>query len=305
MRSVKLRQLLVVLGLFAAGATGATGCGQETAPGGDEVGDRTPTATNRARQVSDAWAGSEAARLWRQGYFPLDESVQLPEGGFRDKADERAYVTQNFALRGSLPKSPPQKGEVRWRSGGSLTVPVTAVQTAYEKLARGSNSGPRLTVTGARLGEMTVFTSRGQATVPAWHFTLDGYDTPLKRVAVSPSKLPRPPIKAKSLQEASDALWPLAGLTTMSQDDRTVGLVAHHGSCDDGPSVDVLETEDNVVLSASIRNRSDGPCTDDLHMKKVTVKLDRPVGDRMLLDAFTGRPVPYAADPGSLSPTWS
>jgi hypothetical protein len=69
-------------------------------------------------------------------------------------------------------------------------------------------------------------------------------------------------------------------------------VLAKHGACDDGPAVDVLETEGSVVLSASIRGTSDGPCTSQSLAKKVTVKLRRPVGERILLDAFTGRPVP-------------
>lgn len=38
--------------------------------------------------------------------------------------------------------------------------------------------------------------------------------------------------------------------------------------------------------------------------QNVKVELRRPLGDRLLLDAFTGRPVPYG-DPGGPSPTWT
>lgn len=295
MRSVKL---LVVVGLVAAAAVG---CGKETAPGGG--GDEgTRADSKRARQVAAAWEGSEAARVWQQGYYPLGDAVQLPEGAFHNDADKRAYATQNFELRGSLPDAPQKKGKIRWRDGDSLAVPVTAARAAYEKLDRGGNPGPALTVTGARLGEMKLLTSRGTATVPAWHFTIKGYDTPLKRVAVTPSKLPRPPIGP--VRQQTDELMPLDGLDLVAEDGRTLTLRAGHGSCDDGPAVDVLETGGSVVFSASIRGVSDGPCTDDMHIEKVTVKLDRPVGDRMLLDAFTGRPVPYEPS-HSTSPTWS
>ncbi|MEV0220144.1 hypothetical protein [Streptomyces sp. NPDC050704] len=293
-RPVRPAGLVVALGLFVVGVTG---CGSETltgAGGGD-----------RAQQVADAWEGSDAARLWREGYFPMGEAVQLPDGAFRNEADKRAYTTQNFELRGSLPDEALKKGQVRWRDGDSLPVSVASAQAAYEKLARGGNSGPRLTVTGARLGDMAMFTSRGMAKVPAWHFTVKGYDTPLKRAAVAPSKLARSPIKALPRDKASAELSPLAGLVTVAKDGRTLTVRAEHGSCDDGPAVDVLEGEDNVVFSGWIRGVSDGPCTMDLRFKKVTVKLDRPLDDRMVLDAFTGRPVPYAAPPGSLSPTWT
>ncbi|MGW3942475.1 hypothetical protein [Streptomyces phaeochromogenes] len=299
MRTAQLRRSLVGLGLFVTAAVGVTACGDKY----DDAGTHDPARTaERARQVSDAWEGSEAARVWREGYFPLGDPVRLPEGAFHSDADKQAYQRQNFELRGSLPGAPPKKGEVRWR-GGSLAVPVVSARAAYEKVGGGSIPGPRLTVTGARLGEMTIHTSRGSATVPAWHFTIKGYDTPLKRVAVVASKLPKPPVKPAP--DLTEDLWELAGLDTVSRDGRTVVLRAHHGSCDDGPGVDVLESADNVVFSAWIRNPSDGPCTADMRMKKVTVKLDRPVGDRVLLDGFTGRPVPYEGSPGSRSSSWS
>ena len=289
MRSAQLRRLLVGLGLFVTAAVGVTACGDKYGDAGTHDPART---AERARQVSEAWEGSAAARVWREGYFPLGDPVRLPEGAFHSDADKQAYQRQNFEIRGSLPGAPPKKREVRWRDGGSLAVPVVSARAAYEKIGGGSgpNPGPRLTVTGVRLGEMAIDTGRGSATVPAWHFTVKGYDSPLKRVAVVASKLPKPPVKP--VPDLTEDLSELAGLNTVSRDGRTVVLRAHHGSCDDGPGVDVLESADNVVFSAWIRNPSDGPCTADMRMKKVTVKLDRPVGDRMLLDAFTGRPVP-------------
>ncbi|MEU5297435.1 hypothetical protein [Streptomyces umbrinus] len=303
MRTAHLRRLLVGLTLFATAAAGVTSCGDKYGDAGTHDPAR---AAERARQVSDAWEGSAAARVWREGYFPLGDPVQLPEGAFHSDADKQAYQSQNLEIRGSLPGAPPKKGEVRWRGGGSLAVPVVSARAAYEQIGGGSGAagpGPRLTVTGARLGEMAIRTSQGSATVPAWHFTIKGYDTPLKRVAVVASKLPKPPVKP--LPDLTDDLWELAGLDTVSRDGRTVVLRAHHGSCDDGPGVDVLESGDNVVFSAWIRNPSDGLCTKELRARKVTVKLDRPVGDRMLLDAFTGRPVPYEGAPWSRSSSWS
>ncbi|MGW5233312.1 hypothetical protein ACWEQU_13685 [Streptomyces nodosus] len=56
--------------------------------------------------------------------------------------------------------------------------------------------------------------------------------------------------------------------------------------------MDVLETSESVVLSASVVGTKEGPCTADLLLEMVTVKLNRPLGDRVLLDAVTGRPVP-------------
>ncbi|MEV6192004.1 hypothetical protein AB0M19_06340 [Streptomyces sp. NPDC051920] len=282
MRSVKL---LVTLALVAAAVVG---CGGQKAPADNRV--RGVDTAERARRVAEAWEGSEAARVWSRGYYPLGDAVQLPDGAFHNDADKRAYATQNFTLQALLPDTAKKQAKVRWRDGDSLTLPLASARETYDKVARGGNPGPALTVTAARLGEMTVPTSRGTATVPAWLFTVKGYDTPLKRVAVTPSELPRSPIGA--IAERTDELMPLVGLDTVARDGRTLTVRAEHGGCDDGPAVDVFEAEGSVVFSASIRGTADGPCTSESRVEKLTVKLRRPVADRILLDAFTGRPVP-------------
>jgi len=108
MRTTKLLPLLVVLGLF----TGTAACGDERAGGGGGGGSaHDPERTaERARQVSEAWEGSKAARIWREGYFPLGDAVQLPEDAFHDEADKHAYTAQNFELRDPLPGYPPKTG---------------------------------------------------------------------------------------------------------------------------------------------------------------------------------------------------
>jgi hypothetical protein len=276
----------------------AAGCGS------GRSGDADPprASQERARRVAEAWDGSDAAEVWRRGFYPMADVVQLPENAFRSGEDKEAYLMQNFDLRGQLPAPDGEKGRVQWDDGSALTLPLMDARQAYGTLDRNGSDGPRLVVTGARLGSMDLATSRGPATVPAWLFTLRGYDTPLKRVALSPSKAPKPPIGPAAEVPGND-LWPLEQLVAAAEDGRAVTVLAGHGSCDDGPAVDVLETDGSVVLSASIRNPSEGNCTADLKLTKVTVKLAKPVGDRVLLDAFTGRPVPFGNEQG-LRPSW-
>ncbi|MFD8424332.1 hypothetical protein [Streptomyces sp. NPDC059668] len=284
--------LLLALALLTAGCGGEEG-GHHGAQERRE---------DRARRVAEAWDGSAAARTWRAGYHPMGEAVQPPAGGFHAGADTRAFTTQNFVLRGTLPTAGPAEGEVRWGSGDPLVLPLTTAREAYASVARGGDDGPHLTVTGARPGAMTLATSRGPATVPAWLFTLEGYDTPLKRAAVTPSTLPRPPIGPQREVPTSE-LAPLAGLVEVAGDGRSVRVAAGHGSCDDGPAVHVLETGGSVVLSAFVTGEREGPCAGVLLRKEVTVRLAGRVGDRVLLDAFTGRPVPYGV-PNGASPSW-
>ncbi|MFF0200377.1 hypothetical protein [Streptomyces sp. NPDC005017] len=299
MRNSTVRLLCVVTALAAAAATG---CGEERRPHGTtRVGDgeRPGGTQERARRVAEAWDGSTAADVYRRGFYPMADVVETPENAFRNGADKEAYLTRNFGLRGELPASDRDEGEVAWADGRSLTLPMMDARETLAKLDRDSGGGPELVVTGARLGTMKLVTSRGPATVPAWLFTLDGYDTPLKRVALDPSEKPESPI-GPAADSPSNEQWPLQQFVRTSRDGRSVTVLAGHGSCDKGPAADVLETDGSVVLSGWIRDPSDGDCTADLRFTEVTVKLAEPVGDRVLLDAFTGRPVPYGDHAGGM-----
>jgi hypothetical protein len=235
--------------------------------------------------------------VWREGYHPLAEVVQPPVNGFLDEDDQRAYETGTFHLNGHLPVTSRRDGLVTWKGGGRLKLPLMDARKAYEILDRNGSDGPALTVTGAKPGEMTLTTNHGPTTVPAWLFTLDGYATPLRQAAVSPSKLPEPPVGPVRNVPGGE-LTALAGLVDVAGDGRSVSVLATHGGCDDGPAVDVLETRGSVVLSAYVVGTHDGPCDSALYAGKVNVRLAAPLGDRVLLDASTGRPVPLSPSPG-------
>ncbi|WP_330291322.1 hypothetical protein [Streptomyces sp. NBC_00576] len=299
----------LALVLTLATALFAAGCGSEKAGdiGTSKPRDQdtsSPTA-GRAQQVADAWDGSKSAEAWRKGYFPMGDAAPPPVGGFHSAADRTAHQLENYVLDGELPTTAPKEGEAKWAGGSSLTRPLLDARQAYTAMNRfNSAEEPHLTVTEAKLGGMTIATSRGPAAVPAWLFTLEGYDEPLGRVALRPSKLPRSPIGGIG-DEVPTELMQLPQLVEVSGDGRTVTVLAHHGSCDDGPRVKVLETDGSVVLSATVAYvESDLACTADMHSKKVTVELKQPLGDRVLLDAYTGRPLPYN-EPNWSSPSWS
>ncbi|WP_405785036.1 hypothetical protein OG512_45870 [Streptomyces sp. NBC_01378] len=155
--------LLAGAGLCVVGLVAGSGCGSQKAAVSD-----TDVRADRARQVAEAWDGSTAAAAWRAGFYPTGEEVQPPRGGLHDPADRQAYEGQNIVLRGKLPETGPKDGAVTWARGESLTRPLMGAHASYKTLAGTRVGGkPHLTVTGARLGEMSVATSRGPATVPA------------------------------------------------------------------------------------------------------------------------------------------
>ncbi|MEU6443758.1 hypothetical protein [Streptomyces sp. NPDC047046] len=183
-----------------------------------------------------------------------------------------------------------------WAGRAPVVRPLVGARASYARMALGGDGEgkPHLTVSGARLGTMTVATTRGPATVPAWLFALDGYDTPLRRAAVTPSPAPRSPI-APTRTLPGERVDRLAGV---GADGRTVTVVVAHGVCDDGPRVAVLETRGSVVLSASVaKGRRPGLCTKQARLTPVRVRLKQPLGGRVLLDALSGAPVPYKEPP--------
>ncbi|MER6082187.1 hypothetical protein [Streptomyces sp. NPDC001833] len=287
---VRAKRLVGLLVAPVLGGCLLAGCVAGSRAGDD--GQARSAQLQRARQVADAWRGSAAATAWSRGFYPMADAVQVPTSGWHSRADEQAYETGNFALRGDLPATTGQ-GKVEWANGGTLTRPLWGARKAYGSFARNDSAGPRLTVTGAGLGTTTIATSRGTATVPAWLFTLDGYDSPLKRVAVSASKVPGAPV-APAREGAAGGLRSIPRLTGTAPDGRSVTVRATHGACDDGPVVGALETDASVVLYASVTGARDGACTAQLIEQDVEVRLRRPLGDRVLLDAFTGRPVTSA-----------
>lgn len=64
------------------------------------------------------------------------------------------------------------------------------------------------------------------------------------------------------------------------------------GHCnDDGRVVVVDETGEQVALRLEVRGEPQGDC-----LACPSVTLDRPLGDRAVLDASTGEPVPFEPD---------
>ncbi|MFD7262244.1 hypothetical protein [Streptomyces sp. NPDC059874] len=286
-------------GLVTAVVLAAAGCG--TAPG--EGGGRTAPVDTRPRmeRVAAAWEGSAAFRQWREGFHPLDEQDWAPPGGFRSGEDKAAAVNGNFVLRAELPADPSPATPIRWPDGGELTLPLLSAWEAYGQInrAKGATAEPdqALPVTAVRFGETIVRTSRGPARVPAWLFIIEGYDTPLARIAIREQELPKPPIEPLGTFDEGTA--PLFGHSAASPDATSFEVTAGHGACDGGVAVDVLEGTDVVVLAGRILpGEETGPgvaCAAVMLEQTVPVTLTRPVGERVVIDSESGAPLQKGA----------
>ncbi|MFI1280645.1 hypothetical protein ACH4U5_07715 [Streptomyces sp. NPDC020858] len=282
-----------------AAAVLTAGCGAQQPEQGAprDVPHHAPPADSRPRmqQVAAAWEGSAALRQWREGFHPLDPQDWQPPGGFRSGQDKAAYAAGNFVLRTGLPDTPPAT-PVHWPDGSTLLLPLqTAAQTYGELdggLDRDPDREPALQITGVRFGETTVRTSRGPARVPAWLFAVEGYDTPLARIAVGPQELPKPPVEPlEGIDGGTASLFGHSG----APDATAFSVTAGHGSCDGGVAVDALEGAGTVVLAGRILPGAELPpgaaCDAAMRMQSVPVTLSRPVGGRIVVDAATGAPL--------------
>lgn len=311
---------VVMLGLLPAGlagCAGSTGAGSEPPPGPTRGSDADLRAAfeERAAAVAAAWQGSAATGAWRTGFVPLAELTVPPRNGFPDGEMKMAFVEGRYATRVALPEAVPAPGTVRFPDGSTLSAPLVGARDAYAALDKGAppctsgapaqpttgpgapGSGPDqptgtslpqtcavLTVTAVTLGETRLRTSRGEAAVPAWLFTIAGLGEPVARVAVSPSAVR--PAPTPSLPPPA-----VPGLVTAQDIESIDGARLVYrltvGACDYDIRPLVYETAEVVVVGGSVRTRP-GACPAIAMMAPVTVTLAEPVGARPVLDAGTG-----------------
>ncbi len=194
-----------------------------------------------------------------------------------------------------LPVSGPT-GEVVWQGGGGrLTLPLVTAAQVFRGLTENKPScsghcDTRLSVTAVRPGTRTVATSRGQATIPVWEFTVAGYAEPFAYAAVAPQQTPRPVPPATPYPQIPGATG--AGWTGVSADGLTLTAVVGHGDCDELLPGEVYETDDAVVLIGHTRSkvRPGTACDLALRSSPATFRLSRPLAGRVVLDLFSGAP---------------
>jgi hypothetical protein len=255
----------------------------------------------RARQVTAQWDRSAAARAWRTGLVVMDASDLTPvpdNAGFSSQRQKDAFGSGHFRLAGTLPATPLQ-GLVRWADGGTLRLPLLTARTAFTELAaQRPCGGPypcgQLTVTGAQPGAVTIRTSRGLASVPAWRFSVAGLGWKVSEVAVArgalvvlPPYIPTSPAGRGNTQMVS-------GLTAVSADGRTLTLTFPGGACDAAWGAYLYETSTTVVAGSwekSSTPSGNAMCPAMAVLRTARVTLARPLGTRVTLDVASGLPL--------------
>lgn len=148
----------------------------------------------------------------------------------------------------------------------------------------------RLTLKKATLTTTRVQTNEGDATVPAWSFTVEGMSRPIVVVATAPGPLdrPAPPQPLAGLPPAPAGFSPADSLDAVSGTTITVRI--GHGACDRDLTGHAVEFDDLVVVGATHTPPDPGTmCTMQYLLTPSTLPLAAPLGDRVVLDVVSGK----------------
>ncbi|TKK84514.1 hypothetical protein FDA94_29695 [Herbidospora galbida] len=255
----------------------------------------------RAHNVAASWQGSAADRAWRTGFVPLE--VLNPQGWARvgrvPRWAARSAHNRIWRLATTLPAQTPPPAAVRWPDGSVSHVPLVPAAAEFAAFSSASHliEDPcppgecrPLVITGVTLGEVPLETSRGVVQVPAWRFAVEGVDQPFVRVAVDPSAVTERPRRAKGDVREVHAFDLVAGKP------KALSVRYGFGACEDVTGVPVYETGQVVVVGVESTPTGDGACPAILKLGTAEVTLARPLGDRVVLDAGSGLPLPPGLD---------
>jgi hypothetical protein len=289
---------VVALATVACGSVGATppAGGQTTLAAAGRNGSAVFVA--RARQVIAQWDRSAAARIWRSGLVLMDASELTstpPDAGFSSGQQKDAFGSGHFKLAGTLPTGA-LPGLVRWANGSTLRVPSLTAAAAFAELATQQPCGGpevcgQLTVTGAQPGAVTVHTSRGLASVPAWRFTVAGLGWKVSEVAIARNALAALPAYGP-IPAAGRNTPGIDGLIVVSPDGRTLKLSFVGGACDAAWGAYRYQSNGAVVVGSWEKSDAgDTPCPAMGIPRTARVTLTHPLGTRVILDVASGLPV--------------
>ncbi|HJW21743.1 MAG TPA: hypothetical protein VJ506_04865 [Candidatus Limnocylindrales bacterium] len=243
---------------------------------------------------ADAVAGSGGA-----AFVPVGELTgQIGDWEAANGDNKLALMSGAVEAATALSAEVPPDGQVRWPNGTTATLPLISAAQALEDIRTGgaqpcSECRP-IRVTGARLTSGAFETSRGQATVPVWAFTIEGSAVQITRVAiasrVAPSIPPWDPEHAPVGISVDRAALSSDGLTL------TVSFVGAPNPasepCGEDYTGRAVESDLAVVAIVLVqRNLTPAGCAAVGALRTAVLHLAKPLGERAVLEVQEGRPV--------------
>jgi hypothetical protein len=261
---------------------------------GAAPGSRTVPTVSPPTGALEAWK-SFPADLVPRPIVLLDELPRSP--GFSTNDGKIAMMCHRFGPPAKpLPSAVPGGGTANWADGRSDTYPVISATDAYAAMSRPSlngpgamcNKAPLLTATEARFGMYDFATDRGKVWMSSWLFNVQG-------------GLVAYPAVVQSAFWADEISFGLGGGgASISEDGLTLtfgfaGAPAGTGPCDANYSGVVAESSSAVAVAVqeipSQPQSGAVACPAIAAFRTVVVKLARPLGGRVALDA-SGTPGP-------------
>ncbi len=288
---------VMVAALVAALGT-ATGCG--ASPAAPEH----PAAgfDAQAKFVLAQWPKTSVARVWDSAFIPLEDQIVVPPESEFTPVEVSALAARDFAYPAVLPPLPAANGQIAFPDGTTLSVPLRRADVMpYDTPAVNARGGPctasmtsfepagcSLTVTKITLGSTPLRTSRGEAQVPAWILTVRQIADPLALVAVAQSAtVSFQDRQMVGVGDPADVGW-VGNLTSIKG--AALDYTVLTSDCADQIRPLAYETSSAVVIGASDRITA-GICDAMLKGTPASIHLKAPVGNRVVLDIYTGYPV--------------
>jgi hypothetical protein len=297
-----------LLAVMAALVLILTGCDTQRAPMDEPpptVGDEAQLAKMRqqAHDILDRWETAYAAAK-QPVFVPLD-----PFGpamvGLSGSENPKDIEDHQFPLDGSLPPDAPVGTRLSWPSGQTRAITALTATQAYEAMTAryradcgGCSPTRAARVTGARLTTTPIDAVDGPVTVPAWEFTLDGYQARLVMPAVPATEALVPP------EAPWDSAHPPSGLFFMTakstSDGRTVTIDftgAQYGAdkpCGKDYTLEAVTSAHAVVIILRTLDHKGlvvGACNMMGFPRTASIQLAEPLGNRVLLEGTVGHPV--------------
>jgi hypothetical protein len=285
-------------------AAAVVACGQPAVPGSPSTGASGPdTAVDRlhvqARAALDRWAAAKGAA--GQQIAIVGELIgQIGDWELAVGDNNKSALMAGLVrVAGDLPTETPPPGEVRWADGTTASVTLLSATDAVDAIRSSAvdqacDTCRVLEVTSARLVDGPVETSRGDATVPIWQFTLQGTRVIITRVAIAAPVAAEPP--------PWDPMNPPEGISIEGAvgrpGDRRL-VVSFVGAPDPaarpcGADYTAEAVESDVAIVVIVSEHPHGPgesCSAVGATRTATVELARPLGDRAILEVKEGLPV--------------
>lgn len=197
---------------------------------------------------------------------------------------------------GVLSSVRPADGVIRWDEGASASLPL---MTAVEALAavqemRDNFLDPCPTcaprkVTGARLSSGFVATGQGDAKVPMWEFDLAATTTRVALPAISPANFVVPAMPPETMP----SLFVIGGVLTDDSRELTVQFAGEDPNCARTYSAASQHSEHAVAVLIESRGQDcpARPEEESFATRYITIRLDQPLGDHIVIDGQTGLPI--------------